>query len=393
MTDLSGGRPIGSNRYFSLLALTQQCMLLPPHIYNPCPRLENPKPNVSASTPLPPPFSFLLPRTPPLMATQENGSGADAPPSRSSSSSAAAAAGVDKGVDFANYFCTYAYLYHQKEMLCDRVRMDAYYNAVFRNKHHFRNKVVLDVGTGSGISRNLERASRGEERFDVIISEWMGYFLLRESMFDSVICARDRWLRPDGAMYPSHARMWVAPIRSGLGDQKIDDFEREMNEWHNFVDETEAHYGVNMNALTKAYVQNMKKYYLKTSMWSNVHPNQIVGTAAVIKEIDCLTATVDEIRSVMAQVTMPLLLDRARVSAFAGWFDVHFRDFGTHWGQQQVFLHHPPIRANEGDKIIMSFTMSRSKENHRLMNVEFTCELEQSSGKRLSPVTSKVFIE
>jgi len=35
---------------------------------------------------------------------------------------------------------------------------------------------------------------------DVIISEWMGYFLVRESMFDSVICARDRWLKPDGAM-------------------------------------------------------------------------------------------------------------------------------------------------------------------------------------------------
>lgn len=35
---------------------------------------------------------------------------------------------------------------------------------------------------------------------DIIISEWMGYFLLRESMFDSVICARDRWLKPNGAM-------------------------------------------------------------------------------------------------------------------------------------------------------------------------------------------------
>jgi protein arginine N-methyltransferase 1 len=35
---------------------------------------------------------------------------------------------------------------------------------------------------------------------DVIISEWMGYFLLRESMFDSVIYARDRWLKPDGVM-------------------------------------------------------------------------------------------------------------------------------------------------------------------------------------------------
>lgn len=30
------------------------------------------------------------------------------------------------------------------------------------------------------------------EKVDIIISEWMGYFLLRESMLDSVIYARDR---------------------------------------------------------------------------------------------------------------------------------------------------------------------------------------------------------
>ncbi|XP_054804374.1 protein arginine N-methyltransferase PRMT10-like [Prosopis cineraria] len=39
------------------------------------------------------------------------------------------------------------------------------------------------------------------EKVDVIISEWMGYFLLRESMFDSVICARDCWLKPTGVMH------------------------------------------------------------------------------------------------------------------------------------------------------------------------------------------------
>ena len=51
---------------------------------------------------------------------------------------------VDKEVDFANYFCTYGYLYHQKEMLSDRVRMDAYYDAVFNNAAvHFRDKVSL----------------------------------------------------------------------------------------------------------------------------------------------------------------------------------------------------------------------------------------------------------
>ena len=47
------------------------------------------------------------------------------------------------------------------------------------------------------------------EKVDVIISEWMGYFLLRESMFDSVIVARDRWLKEGGAMFPSHAKMYL----------------------------------------------------------------------------------------------------------------------------------------------------------------------------------------
>ncbi|KAM1177745.1 hypothetical protein ACFX13_017465 [Malus domestica] len=33
----------------------------------------------------------------------------------------AGGAPVDKDVDFANYLCTYAFLYHQKEKLSDRL--------------------------------------------------------------------------------------------------------------------------------------------------------------------------------------------------------------------------------------------------------------------------------
>lgn len=32
------------------------------------------------------------------------------------------------------------------------------------------------------------------EHVDIIISEWMGYFLLYESMLDSVLYARDKYL-------------------------------------------------------------------------------------------------------------------------------------------------------------------------------------------------------
>lgn len=358
---------------------------------------------------------------------------------------------VDKGVDFANYFCTYAFLYHQKDMLSDRVRMDAYFNSVFQNKHHFIGKTVLDVGTGSGIlaiwaaqagarkvyaveatkmcehARQLVKANGLEgvveviegsiedvtlpEKVDVIISEWMGYFLLRESMFDSVICARDRWLKPTGVMYPSHARMWVAPIRSRLVDQKMNDYDAAMEDWYSFVDETKHSYGVDMSVLTGPFTEEQKKYYHQTSLWNSLHPEQVIGTPAIVKEIDCLTATVDEILTVKANFSSLISMENTRFCGFAGWFDVHFRGRGedpakneielttapsvqnsTHWGQQ-VFLLHPPLRTTEGDNMDVSFVMNRSKENHRLLEIEFGCKFKQSSGKLLQSFTEKYYIE
>lgn len=48
-------------------------------------------------------------------------------------------------------------------------------------------------------------------KVDVIISEWMGYALLYESMLDSVLVARDRFLKPEtGVMAPSQCRMVLA---------------------------------------------------------------------------------------------------------------------------------------------------------------------------------------
>jgi hypothetical protein len=36
------------------------------------------------------------------------------------------------------------------------------------------------------------------EKVDVIVSEWMGYFLVYESMLQTVLHARDQWLKPNG---------------------------------------------------------------------------------------------------------------------------------------------------------------------------------------------------
>ena len=51
------------------------------------------------------------------------------------------------------------------------------------------------------------------EKVDVIISEWMGFYLLHESMLDAVIFARDKFLKNNecSAMLPSHATIYSAP--------------------------------------------------------------------------------------------------------------------------------------------------------------------------------------
>jgi type I protein arginine methyltransferase len=44
----------------------------------------------------------------------------------------------------------------------------------------------------------IEEITLPVPQVDIIISEWMGYFLLFEAMLDSVLVARDRWLAPGG---------------------------------------------------------------------------------------------------------------------------------------------------------------------------------------------------
>lgn len=50
------------------------------------------------------------------------------------------------------------------------------------------------------------------DKVDIIISEWMGYFLLYESMLDTVLYARDKYLVPNGLIFPDKATMFMAGL-------------------------------------------------------------------------------------------------------------------------------------------------------------------------------------
>jgi type I protein arginine methyltransferase len=61
----------------------------------------------------------------------------------------------------------------------------------------------------------MEEVKLPFDKVDIIISEWMGYFLLYESMLDTVLFARDRYLKPDGLIFPDKATIFLAGIEDG----------------------------------------------------------------------------------------------------------------------------------------------------------------------------------
>lgn len=342
-----------------------------------------------------------------------------------------------EGTDYANYFCTYAYLYHQKDMLEDHKRTGAYYAAIRQNRRQFEGKVVLDVGTGSGIlaifaaqagakavyaveatsmakhARKLVEAHQlGHvikviqgvvesveipEKVDIIISEWMGYFLLRESMLDSVLVARNKFLKPGGALYPSHARLYFAPIRSGQTQQRLADFQNSMGGWGDFLGDMQRFYGVKLDCLNDEFRQEQQEYFMSTSAWADIHPSQLLGPPACFKLYDLLTVTLEEIAAPLQECFQLEKYDPGTVDGFVGYFDVLFKGSkqnpadveillstapdptgATHWGQQS-FTVWPAVECAPGDRIECQIDVSRRKDNHRLMDVQLKHQVKGPS--------------
>ena len=66
-----------------------------------------------------------------------------------------------------------------------------------------------------GCVGQVEEIQLPVEKVDCIISEWMGYFLFYESMLDTVLYARDKWLVPGGIILPDKATLSVVGIEDG----------------------------------------------------------------------------------------------------------------------------------------------------------------------------------
>ncbi|PVD34029.1 hypothetical protein C0Q70_05291 [Pomacea canaliculata] len=203
------------------------------------------------------------------------------------------------------YFDSYAHFGIHEEMLKDEVRTRTYRNSMYYNKHLFKGKTVLDVGSGTGIlcmfaakagaarvigiecssiidysqkiitANNLDHIITlvrgkveevvlpdGIEKVDIIISEWMGYCLFYESMLKTVLYARDKWLAPGGLIFPDRATLFITAIEDRqYKDEKIN--------WWNCV------YGFDMSVIREVAVCE--------PLVDVVDPKQVVTNSCLIK--------------------------------------------------------------------------------------------------------------
>lgn len=148
----------------------------------------------------------------------------------------------------SDFFTAYADVHVHQIMLKDQARNEAYWAAL---QAHAKGKVVLDVGSGTGflailaaragaahvyaveasemaeVSKDIVEDNMLSDSItiingriedvtlpcmvDIIVSEWMGFYLVHESMMRSVLVARDRFLKPGGIMIPESAEIFCAP--------------------------------------------------------------------------------------------------------------------------------------------------------------------------------------
>lgn len=247
---------------------------------------------------------------------------------------------------------------------------------------------------------------------DIMVSEWMGYFLLRESMLDSVIRARDKYLKKKtGLMMPSHCTMYVAPVYDEDDrSQSVHEYSHTMDDWSEFVESTRSLYGVNMGVLGKDFDREQKEYYLLSSRWAELGATQVLAEPKVVKAYDMSTCTLEDSRGIAHGEEMATFdfdidadsTDEECVSGLAGWFTSDFKsrtdeggadapkinpaflstapDAGyTHWGQQVMhFLAKTPLLQGETTRLQGSVELMRTKENARLYN----CRLRFSNSRR-----------
>lgn len=220
-----------------------------------------------------------------------------------------------------------------------------------------RNKIT-NIEFIKGRIENTPLPIRDDEKVDIIVSEWMGFFLLFEGMLDSVIYTRDKYLKPGGLLLPNRCTINLC----GLGDvERHNDY---IGFWSNV-------YGFDMSI--------MQPKVLKEAIVEVCRSEHIITDSVVIADLSMQTV---DYGYPNFEISFELKVSKSgKFTAFVGYFDTFFdlpnsvqfstgpHSKPTHW-QQVLFYLKNTVDVKEGDVISGQFQCNRGKQDARALCVK-----------------------
>jgi protein arginine N-methyltransferase 6 len=180
-------------------------------------------------------------------------------------------------------------------------------------------------------------------KVDIIVSEWMGFYLVHESMLDSVLVARDKHLKQEsGFMLPSHASIWAAPC--SLEDLK-----------HTTIDYWRSVYGFDMSPLAQESIKRSKPEIMIIS------PDQLLAQPVCVANFDLNNVTIEDLSSIDKRH----FVSATRPGSFHGlaiWFETPFSPNVEGWAHPQVLSTSPSSNPTHWKQTIIPLFSHTSED-------------------------------
>lgn len=199
--------------------------------------------------------------------------------------------------------------------------------------------------------------------------------LLYESMWRSLLYARDKWLKPSGTMLPSVAEMFLAAVTD----------EDAWQEKVEFWESVKGLYEVDMSPMTTYAWKCMCKFVKITTL----QPENVLSKSQSIARFDINTVMTSDLEHVKSDFSF-ISMGHGTLHGFAMWFKVQFDppiarennaemnsimlntspyDEPTHWQQCVLYVQHP-VTVNQDDEISGSIEITTNKKYSRFLDVK-----------------------
>ncbi|XP_069472132.1 protein arginine N-methyltransferase 2 isoform X3 [Ambystoma mexicanum] len=228
------------------------------------------------------------------------------------------------------------------------------------------------------------------EKVDVLISEWMGTCLVFEFMIESVIHARERWLKEDGMMWPSTATLHLCPCSAAR------DYESKILFWEN-------PYQLDLSPLK---LVAMEEFFSKPTCNHKVEVEDCLAEPCDVLCLDMKSLQVAHLERMTGKFFFRVI-KAGTLHGFLSWFSVEFQSLqqeeqklelntgphqpATHW-KQALFMFDEPVEVHVGDIVSGSILIQRNPLWRRHMRVTLNCTITGGGQTEPMRVVEKVFL-